>query len=49
MTDVPGHTLGMVPFLAKQGVKYLHIGVNDGSHLPEVPRIFRWRAPIRAK
>lgn len=45
MTDVPGHTLGMVPFLAKRGVKYLHIGVNDGSHLPEVPRIFRWRAP----
>ncbi|MDR1637451.1 MAG: DUF5054 domain-containing protein [Treponema sp.] len=45
MTDVPGHTIGMVPLLAKAGVEYLHIGVNDASHLPETPRVFRWRAP----
>ncbi|MDR3145261.1 MAG: DUF5054 domain-containing protein, partial [Treponema sp.] len=45
MTDVPGHTIGMVPLLAKAGVEYLHIGVNGASHLPETPRMFRWRAP----
>ncbi|MCL2879383.1 MAG: DUF5054 domain-containing protein, partial [Treponema sp.] len=44
MTDVPGHTIGIVPLMAKRGVKYLHIGVNGGSHMPEVPRVFKWRA-----
>ena len=42
MTDVPGHTLGMVPSLEKYGVKFLHIGVNPATPLPPVPRIFRW-------
>ncbi len=42
MTDVPGHTIGILPLLAERNIMYLHIGVNDGSHLPEVPRIFRW-------
>jgi hypothetical protein len=45
MTDVPGHTIGMIPLLAKAGVEYLHIGVNGASRLPETPRVFRWRAP----
>jgi hypothetical protein len=45
MTDVPGHTIGMTPLLAKAGVEYLHIGVNGASHLPETPRLFRWKAP----
>jgi hypothetical protein len=45
MTDVPGHTIGMIPLLAKAGVEYLHIGVNGASHLPETPRLFRWKAP----
>jgi hypothetical protein len=45
MTDVPGHTIGIVPLLAKAGVEYLHVGVNGASHLPETPRVFRWRAP----
>lgn len=45
MTDVPGHTLGMVPLLAEAGVKFLHLGVNTASPVPEVPPIFRWRAP----
>ena len=44
MTDVPGHTIGVVPLLAARGIKYLHIGVNGCSHLPETPRVFRWRA-----
>lgn len=45
MTDVPGHTLGLVPIMARSGLKYLHIGVNSGSAMPEVPRTFVWRAP----
>ncbi|MGT2462274.1 DUF5054 domain-containing protein [Sinomonas atrocyanea] len=45
MTDVPGHTLGLVPIMARSGLKYLHIGVNSGSAMPEVPRTFLWRAP----
>jgi hypothetical protein len=47
MTDVPGHTLGMVPLLAEAGVKFLHLGVNTASPVPDVPPIFRWRAPGR--
>lgn len=45
MTDVPGHTLGLVPLLAEAGVRFLHIGVNSASTPPEVPPVFRWRAP----
>lgn len=45
MTDVPGHTISMVPHLAKAGVSFLHIGVNGGSPLPDVPPLFVWRAP----
>jgi uncharacterized protein DUF5054/glycosyl hydrolase family 38 len=45
MTDVPGHTLGLVPIMARSGLKYLHIGVNTGSAVPEVPQTFVWRAP----
>ena len=45
MTDVPGHTRAIVPFMAKAGVRFLHIGVNPASSVPEVPPIFRWRAP----
>lgn len=45
MTDVPGHTLGMVPLLAEAGIRFLHLGVNTASPVPEVPPIFRWQAP----
>ena len=31
MTDVPGHTRGIIPPLAKHGVTFLEIGVNGGS------------------
>src|SRR5690606_31218346 len=44
MTDVPGHTLGMVPLLAEAGIKFMHLGVNTASPVPDVPPIFRWRA-----
>ena len=45
MTDVPGHTIGLVPLLAEAGVRLLHIGVNSASTPPDVPPLFRWRAP----
>jgi hypothetical protein len=45
MTDVPGHTRGIVPLLAEAGVKFLHLGVNAASRVPNLPDVFRWRAP----
>ena len=42
-TDVPGHTLGIVPLLAREGVRFLHVGVNPASAVPDVPDAFRWR------
>ncbi|SEO89304.1 DUF5054 domain-containing protein [Paenibacillus sp. OV219] len=44
MTDVPGHTIGMVPYLAKNNIQYLHLGVNYASTKPSVPDVFVWRA-----
>ena len=43
MTDVPGHTRGIVPILAEAGIEFLHIGVNEASPVPDVPPAFRWR------
>ncbi len=43
LTDVPGHTRGIVPLLAEVGVTFLHIGVNPGSTVPNVPPLFRWQ------
>ncbi len=45
MTDVPGHTRGVVPFMAEAGLTFLHIGVNAASRAPSVPPVFRWREP----
>jgi hypothetical protein len=45
MTDVPGHTRGLVPLLARAGVKFFHIGVNPATPVPATPPVFRWRAP----
>ncbi|GAA2800341.1 hypothetical protein GCM10010441_26540 [Kitasatospora paracochleata] len=45
MTDVPGHTIGLVPPMAAAGVRYLHLGVNPASPVPDVPDHFVWRAP----
>lgn len=44
MTDVPGHTIAMVPLLAQQGIRFLHIGVNPASTVPDVPTLFWWQA-----
>ena len=49
MTDVPGHTRGIVPLLAAAGVRFLHIGVNPASTAPDVPPLFIWRDPSGAE
>lgn len=43
MTDVPGHTKGIVKMLAQHGIKLLHIGVNGASAVPDVPECFLWK------
>jgi hypothetical protein len=45
MTDVPGHSRGIIRPLAAAGVKLLHIGVNPASTPPEVPDAFIWNDP----
>ena len=43
MTDVPGHTAGLIPMLRRRGVELLHIGVNPTTPLPDVPEVFYWK------
>ncbi|MGA8184619.1 MAG: DUF5054 domain-containing protein, partial [Terriglobia bacterium] len=45
MSDVPGHTRGLVAPFAANGVKFLDIGVNGASTVPEVPPLFVWKEP----
>lgn len=42
VTDVPGHTKAMIPYLTEAGIKLLHIGVNPASMPPDVPDFFIW-------
>ncbi len=49
MTDVPGHTRGLVPLLAEAKVSFLHLGVNPAWPVPDVPSVFRWRSPDGAE
>lgn len=44
LTDVPGHTRAIIPYMRNAGIEFLHIGVNPASAVPEVPNIFKWRA-----
>ncbi|HZL49810.1 MAG TPA: DUF5054 domain-containing protein [Terracidiphilus sp.] len=48
MTDVPGHTRGIIPPLTKHGVTFLEIGVNGGSTVAQLPPIFLWKDPSGA-
>jgi hypothetical protein len=48
MTDVPGHTRGIVVPLAGRGVTFLEIGVNGASMPAELPPIFLWKNPTGA-
>ena len=43
MTDVPGHTRGIVSLLARNDIEYLHLGKNPAVKAPDVPDLFRWR------
>ena len=43
MTDVPGHTRGLIAPLEAHGVKFLDIGVNDASAPAALPPIFLWK------
>lgn len=43
LTDVPGHTKGLVSLLSRHGVKLLHIGVNGASAMVDVPPCFLWK------
>src|SRR5579875_3143190 len=43
MTDVPGHSRGLVGPLAKNGITFLDIGVNSASTPPDVPSLFLWK------
>lgn len=43
MTDVPGHTIGMVPLMQEAGLSFLHLGVNPATPIPKVPELFRWK------
>jgi len=45
MTDVPGHSRGLIAPLAEHGVNFLDIGVNGGSTPAELPPLFVWRDP----
>ena len=37
MSDVPGHTIALVPLLREAGMTYLHIGINSSSKVVDVP------------
>ena len=43
MSDVPGHTRGIIAPLAESGVRYLHIGINSVAAMPQVPPLFLWK------
>ena len=45
MTDVPGHSRGLIAPLADAGVRLLDIGVNAASTPPNVPDLFVWKDP----
>ena len=43
LTDVPGHTRGLIGPFAEAGVTLLHIGTNPGCGVCRLPEAFRWR------
>jgi hypothetical protein len=45
MTDVTGHSRGLVGPLAENGIKLVDIGANGGCNSPEVPPLFVWKDP----
>lgn len=49
MTDVPGHSRGVVPVMAEAGLELLHIGENDASANQAIPPLFIWKSPDGAE
>jgi alpha-mannosidase len=45
MTDVTSHTWLTATLLAQAGVKFFHIGCNEGCSRPEVPLLYWWEGP----
>ena len=45
MTDVVSHTRVAATVLAQAGVKFFHIGCNEGCSRPEVPLLYWWEGP----
>ncbi len=45
MTDVTSHTWVMATILAHAGVKFFHVGCNEGCSRPEVPLLYWWEGP----
>jgi len=43
MTDVTGHSRGLVGPLAENGIKFIDIGANGGCNSPELPPLFVWK------
>ena len=43
LTDVPGHTRGVIGPFAEEGITLLHIGTNPGCGVCTLPGAFRWR------
>lgn len=43
ITDVPGASVGVLPFLVEAGVECLFIGANGATKPPQLPEVFRWR------
>ncbi len=48
ISDVPGHTRGIIPPLAKHGINFLEIGINGACAAAQVPPIFLWKDPSGA-
>lgn len=43
MTDVPCHTHAIVPYMAKNELSYLHIGINEAAAKVQIPTLARLR------
>ena len=49
MTDVTSHTGVTATILAHAGVRFFHLGCNEGCSHPEVPLLYWWEGPDRSR
>ena len=45
MTDVTAHASATATVLARGGVKFFHLGSNEGCSHPDVPPVYWWEGP----